>query len=594
MTKYRAQEYIDGVRSGEIIACKYVKQAVKRHVNDLKRQNTPDFPYHFDDKAAKRPIKFIQTFCYHPIAFFNSQPGNELIKLEPWEQFIIWVVFGWKKENGRRKFVNVFIEVAKKNGKSTLLGAIGDYMFMADGELGAEVYSAATTRDQAKIIFSRYAKAMITKNPELADNVRVYENSMTFRDNSVFMPLSSEAKSLDGKHVHCGLIDEYHAHPTDEVYDIINRGKAARAQPIVWIISTAGYDPDVPCYAEEEYVQHLLSGEFINESYFGIIYTLDEKDKWDDKSTWIKANPNLGISKNPDIMMGEFIKARDKPADQNKFKNKHLNIWTRAQSQWIRLEDWKAICAPLDEDELKGKPAYAGIDLSKSGDTTSYALCWQPEAQDEPEKGEEGEPAPPAPYRIKLYFFLPEFEIDKREKTERVPWRQWAEAGYITLTYGRTVDYDYIQTQLEHDAGIYDLREIGYDPYNSSQFVTNLAKAGFEDKLVEIGQGWKNISPAAKDFEKKTLDKEIVVAPNPVMNWMIGNCEVRTDSHDNLRPVKPDSRVTYKHIDGIFSAMMALDRAVRNEKAPSVYEDRGLIVVGGEDFDEEDGYHDEY
>ncbi len=588
---YRAQEYIDGVQNGDIITCKYVKQAVQRHVNDIKRQNTPDFPYYFDDKKGRRIVNCIQTNFYHVKGDWAAR--KEKIILEPWEQFITWTLFGWYKESGYRKFNTAFIEVAKKNGKSTLLACIGEYMFAFDKEPGAEVYSAATTRDQANIIFRDYARAMTLKNPELKEIITVYRDSMTFGDNSVFRPLSSDYDGMDGKNVHCALVDEYHAHKTDYVYNTLTYGMAGRKQPMTLLITTAGFDPDVPCYDEEEYAKQVLSGAFVNESYFAIIYTLDEADAWDDKTTWVKSNPNLGVSKDPDAMGRDYQKAKDKPAEQNKFKNKHLNIWTRAESQWIRLEDWQAISHPLDEEELKGQPAYAGIDLSKSVDTTSYALCWQPAAQDQAQEEEGEEEAPKRPYRLKLYFFLPEFEIEEREKKEKVPWRQWAEAGYVTLTYGRTVDYDYIQAQIEHDAGIYDLREIGYDPYNSSQFIMNLKKAGFQDKVFEIGQGWKNISPAAKDFEKKILNQQLVVEPSPVMDWMIGNCEVRTDTNDNLRPVKPDSRKTYKHIDGIFSGLMALDRAVRNEKAPSVYENRGLIVVGGEDFDDEDNFYDE-
>lgn len=590
MTTYRAQEYIDGVQSGDIITCKYVKQAVQRHVNDIKRQNTPDFPYYFDDTEPKRVIRFTHHLCYHVKGEFARR--KERVILEPWEQFIVWVMFGWRKADGYRKYNTVFIEVAKKNGKSTFVSCLGLYLFFADKEPGAEVYSGATTRDQAKIIFNDYARAMVLKDPDLKEAITVLKHAMTYQDNSVFRPVSSDYDSLDGFNVHCALIDEYHAHKDDGVYNILAYNMAARKQPMMIIITTAGFDPDVPCYDEEEYAKQVLSGVFINESYFAIIYTLDEADAWDDKTIWPKSNPNLGVSKDPDAMDRDYQKAKDKPAEQNKFKNKHLNIWTRAESQWIRLEDWQAISHSLDEEELKGKPAYAGIDLSKSGDTTSYALCWQPAEQVEAE-GVEGEQSPPRPYRLKLYFFLPDFEIEEREKKEKVPWRQWAEQGFITLTYGRVVDYDYVQALIEHDAGVYDIRELGYDPWNAPQFTANLFKAGFGEKLVEISQNPKNISPAAKDFEKKILNKELIVEPNPVMDWMIGNCEIKSDSKDNIYPVKPDSRKTYKHIDGIFSAMMALDRAVRNEKAPSVYESRGLVVVGGEDFDDEDNFYDE-
>jgi len=362
--EYRAQEYIDGVLSGEIVACKWVKAAVSRHVKDLERERTDEFPYYFDESAAKRVIDFVTLFCMHVKGDFANR--RESLVLEPWQQFIVWVLFGWLKvSDGKRKYTIAFIEVAKKQGKSTFAAAIALFMFVADGEQGAEVYSAATTRDQAKIVFNEYARAMVTKSEELKKVIEVYRHALTCeRSMSSFTAVSSDVDPLDGKNAHMAIIDEYHAHKTDGVYNIMRYGMAARSQPLLFVITTAGFDPNVPCVDEEAYAMRVLDGLANAEEYFAIIYTLDEGDEWTDESMWIKANPNLGISSPIERMQEDFRKALQKPDEINKFKNKRLNIWTKAQAVWIRTEDWVAISKPFDVPDKA--PFWGGIDLSKT------------------------------------------------------------------------------------------------------------------------------------------------------------------------------------------------------------------------------------
>ena len=284
---------------------------------------------------------------------------------------------------------------------------------------------------------------------------------------------------------------------------------------------------------------------------------------WRKKRNWPKANPCLGISKQKKAMDRDFRKAIDMPAEQSKFKNKHLNIWTKNKTGWIRDDDWTAIEKDYDLEEMAGQVCYAGIDLAYSGDTGSYTLTFAAD-----ERGV---------FRQYTRIFLPEWEIKDREDRERFEWRQMAEAGYVILTPGRLLDYDFIQAKIEDDLKKFDLVKIGYDPYNASQFITNLIAIGIEKKLVEIQQGWKLISPATKDFNKKVITKMLEVWPNPVLAWMIANTAIQTDARGNQRPVKFSPT---KHIDGSVTSLMSLDLAVRNVKKKSVYATRGLLTVG--------------
>jgi phage terminase large subunit-like protein len=414
------EEYMAGVMSGNIIACKWVKLAVKRQMTDQKkppkyeREDKSIGHYHFDQARAEHVINFIHLFCIHVKGVLNKKP----LILAPWQQFVTWVIFGWVDDEDRRRFNTVFIEVAKKNGKSTWVAALGLYMGFIDGEGGAEIYSAATTKDQAKVVFHDYARAMVVKSPELKKYIRAYSSSLVDveTETNTFRALASDVDQLDGKNVHCAIIDEYHAHKTDGVYKIMSDGMSARAQPMTIIITTAGFDPEVPCVDEEEYAQRVLSRKAKNETYFGIIFTLDKDDEWFDKSKWPKANPCLGVSKMQKAMDRDFQKALDLPSEQSKFKNKNLNIWTKTQFGWIKGEDWEAVEVDFDMAEMEGREAYAAIDLATTIDSYTLAFPWEDKT------------------RFFTRVFLPEEGIEEREKQERFEWQRMADEGYCVLT----------------------------------------------------------------------------------------------------------------------------------------------------------------
>lgn len=560
--KTTVEKYMSDVLTGEIMANKWEKLAVKRQADDLKKQNTVQFPYHFDEARAEHIINFTHNFCVHVKGALDKQP----LILEPWQQFIYWALFGWVDMSAYRRFNTAFIEVAKKNGKSTMIAPPGMYMGFIEGEGGAEVYSAATTKDQAKIVFHEYARAMVLKSPQLKKHIKVFANSLVdaATETSSFKAVASDVDQLDGKNVHCAIIDEYHAHKHDGVYRIMSDGMSARKQPMTFIITTAGFDPEVPCVDEEEYCQRVLSKKAKNETYFGIIFTLDEGDEWTNKKVWRKSNPCLGVSKTQKAMDRDFQKALDMPSEQSKFKNKNLNIWTRNRFGWIKDTDWEACEADFQPEDMKGMIAYAGIDLATSVDTASYTLAFPMEKKT----------------RFITHIFLPEEGIVEREKQERFEWRRMNELGYCTLTAGRTIDYDYIQARLEEDWRQYDIKEISYDPYNASQFINNLEKLGWEKYLIEFSQSWKFISPASKDWEEKVVGGLIESQVNPVVAWEVANCEITVGPEGNIRPTKSKNRTSKRHIDAVLSMIMALDRRTRNVKKKSKYETQGIISLG--------------
>lgn len=561
---YRYHQYASDVLSGRQVACRWVQLAVDRFRGDLAKKSNNDYPYWFDEEAADLAVDFFPVFLRH----YQGDLAGTPLYLEPWEQFIVANIYGWKrKADGLRRFRKAYISVARKNGKSALAVGIGLKGLLLDGEGGPRVVCAATKRAQARIIWD-IAALTIEQNPELVKQfgVNIAKSINATRISIVgtaadFIPLGQDSKTEDGHNIHVGIVDEYHEHPDDNMVGVIRTAMGARSQPLLFIITTAGFDIQSPAFEEEEYLQHILDGTIEDDSYFGLVYTLDEGDRWWDQDVWIKSNPNLDVGKFREQISDLVKEAGHRPSVLQHLKVKELNIWTQTAEIWIQHTDWDQVCNPFEVPEHT--PFWVGVDLSRTIDTTSYARCYLIDGA----------------FHLDVSVFLPEHDIEDREQRERVPWREWAIAGYVTLTPGRTVDYDYIQTQVLEDAKLHDMRELAYDPYNSSQFVSNLEKEGLEDKLVEFSQSWKFISPAAKEFETKVLNKRICVRPNPCIAWMIGCTEVKTDANGNIRPVKPTTAKTTKHIDGVIAMIMALDRAVRHQDDESVYEHRGVQIV---------------
>lgn len=443
------------------------------------------------------------------------------------------------------------------------LATDGLFLVGFDGEAGAEVFTAAVKRDQARLIHSESTR-MVKSSPQLRSFLGTFKDSIfSEKTYSKYVPLGADSNTEDGLNVHGALIDEYHAHPTAGMYDVLRSGMGARSQPLLYIISTAGFDKNCPYYDQRQYAISVLEGTFQDDSLFAIIYTLDEKDDWTDESLWIKSNPNLDITVSRDDMRDMLREALESPTKANNFKTKKLNIWTEAVTRWISDEAWAKCAGSLDSDNLDGRICYGGLDLSSTIDLTAWVLCFPPESDDK--------------YRFLFRFFLPQEDLKERCRRDKVPYDLWIERGLVMATPGATVDYNFVETQIRKDAERFDLREIAFDPYNATQIVNNLLEDEFE--MVTFRQGYLTMSPAAKDFERRILKSDLVHNGNPVMKWMISCTEVASDPAGNIKPVKPDRGKSSKRIDGVVASIMALDRAVKGaENGKSVYCERGVLT----------------
>jgi len=549
-----AEQYIDDVLTGKQIACQWVRKACERHLRDL--ETGEERGLWFDREAAQIAIDFF-SLLKHSKGEWAGTP----LRLEPWQQFHLWTLFGWRRENGLRRFRTSYLEVARKNGKTTTAAGVGLYLMLADNEPGAEIYTAATKRDQARIAHSE-ATRMVKSSPHLRRVIRVVKDNLHIVDTaSKFEPVGRDADSLDGLNIHGAIVDEVHAHKTREMWDILETATGARRQPMMFAITTAGFDRKSLCYELHEYTEKVLDGVVKDDSFFGLVYTLDEGDDWNDETVWVKANPNLGVSVKVDDLQRKAAKAREMPSALNAFLRLHMNIWTQAETRWIDPEKWTACGEPVDADGLRGRICYGGLDLSSTTDITALVLVFPPE--------QEGDP-----YRALCRFWIPEDAMHERSRRDRVPYEAWVRQGYITATPGNVVDYEYIFEQVDQDAQRYDIKEIAFDRWGAARVSQVLTEQGME--MVQFGQGFASMNAPMKELEKLILARDIAHGGNPVLSWMAHNLVARQDPAGNL---KPDKEASTEKIDGMVALLMGLDRATRHADTESVYEERGILTL---------------
>lgn len=556
-----AERYIRGVLDGSIVVGRKIRMAVERQLRDLKRarEGDPSFPFFFDPVAANRPIRFIHEFCRHSKGEWADRP----VVLEPWQQFGFWVAFGWKRsETGFRRFRTVYKKVARKNGKSTETSGLGLYMLIGDEEPGSEVYSAATKKDQAKIIHEESIR-MVRKSPDLAEALAVVKNNISHIDSaSKYEPLSADEKTLDGLNVHGGLLDEVHAHRNRGVYDVIETATGARRQPLIWSITTAGVvTPDSIALELEEYGDKILRGIIEDETFLPLLWDVDEGDDPFDEGVWIKANPNLGVSVKLDDLRAKARKAKETPAAQNNFFCKHLNVWSNSRSRWLAVEKWDACREDFRVEELHGKECYAGLDLSTTTDISALSLVF---------------PWGDGSYRALFYFWVPEENAALRARRDRVPYPQWIKEGLITATPGNVVDYAFIRHRIVEASKTFRLRELRADPWNAMQLLTQLQE---EDGLnmVEHRQGFASMSAPTKQVETLVLGRKIGHLGSPVVRWMFDNVSVKMDPAGNI---KPDKEKSAERIDGVISLILGVAGAALRIQKTNPYESGGLFAVG--------------
>lgn len=537
----KAKRYITKVLDGKIPACRWVKFACLRQKQDLERKKSSKFPYHFDRKKANKPCKFIECLCH-----VKGPKAGECIHLEDWQCFIITTIFGWVDDNGFRRFSQAYIEVGRGNGKSTFCSGIGLYMLCADGELGADIYSFATTRDQARIVFDD-ALAMARGNKDLQRyyGLTPLNNSMVIiGTNSKFLPKSADAGTLDGLNTHLGIIDELHAHKTRKVYDVVNSSTSKRTQSLIFTITTAGYILDGICMERRRTVGHVLDGSVIDEALFGIIYTIDEDDDWQSEIALRKANPNWNISVNPKQIMSELISAKLNTSAQKEYLTKHLDVWVNSDHQWLKMEHYRqCIDSSLKESDFFGEYAIYGLDLASKLDISALIrLHWR-------------EIDGVIHYYVFPYFYLP---ADAVHSSDNSQYEGWAKDEYIQTTDGPITDLNALQEWIAEDVKQYSVLSVAYDPMQATQMSQNLLGDGVP--MVELAQNLKNMSEPMKQVQALIYTGRLHIADNPVMHWMASNVVCHTDAKENIYPRK--EKVQNK-IDGMVALIMAINQAIQ-------------------------------
>jgi len=555
--------YLGDVQEGRRVCGRLEQLAVERHVRDL--MQGPARGLDFNTDRAEHAIRFF-SFLQHSKGEWAGTP----IALEPWQAFAIGSLFGWLRADGTRRFRIAFWEVARKNGKSTIAAGIGLYLFVADNEPGAEVYTAATKRDQARIVHSE-AVRMVKASPSLSSRIRsVHDNLHIVGTASKYEPLGSDSDTSDGLNIHGAVIDELHAHKTRELWDVIETATGSRRQPLLFAITTAGQESESLCGQLHHYSRQVLEGTVQDDSHFAYLAELDPGDDWADPAVWPKANPNLGVSVKLDQLVEACEKAKSDPGSQNAFRRLRLNQWVSGTTAYIEPRIWQACAGLLGPAELlagmAGRSVYAGVDLASTIDLAALALVAVPEGE--------------GPFDVVLRFYMPEDAARDPEKRrrDRVPYDLWVEQGWITATPGNVIDYGWIRKDLERFEAELQILQVGYDPWNATQFATEVGEEiGLE--MVPIRQGVISLNAPTKELLKLAIALRLRHGGNPVLAWMAANLTVRVDSNGNVKPDREHSRAK---IDGVVALIMALDRALRNEGSPlggSVYASGSLAAL---------------
>ena len=538
-----ADGYIDDVLSDRIPACKHVKMACERQRNDLARWQDEAAPYRFSKDKAAEVCAFIECLPHT-----KGPLAGQLIKLEPWQIFILTTTFGWLNQQGFRRFRRVYIEVPRGNGKSALSSALGLYCLAADGEGGAEVYSFATTRDQAKIVFGD-AKQMARKSPDLRDYFGLTVNSHTIvqmATASKFEAQSAEASTLDGLNIHLAITDELHAHTTRKVFDVVETALGKRSQSLMWVITTAGSNRAGICYEVRSFVLKVLNGSVMDESQFGVIFGLDEEDDWTTEAALIKANPNWGVSVMPDVLLPLQAKAMAMPSAANNFKTKHLDMWVNADVSWMDMRAW-ARCADrtLDRDQFLGEPCILGLDLASKVDVAAKMMLFTREIEGKTH------------FYIFGSYYLPQEAVEKAENSQ---YQGWEQVGLLTVTQGAVTDFAAIEEDLMRDSSDYQVEEVAYDPFQATQLSTRMSEQGLP--MVETRPTVLNFSEPMKQLEALVLDGRLHHDGDPVLEWMVSNVVCFRDAKDNIYPRKERSD---NKIDGVVALIMALGRSMQRQ-----------------------------
>lgn len=566
-------QYAMDVDSGKITTGKYIKKAVARFWDWI--ENAESKGYRLDHGHGIHVITFFEMFLKHT----KGAKAGEPFVLSPYQQFTLYNIFAWKKQNSNGKWVRViktiYEKVARKNGKTAVLAGLALYCEAFDDEQGPEIYVGATKEAQAKILWEQ-AHDFVFKSLALRksgfSNTQTEirwknKDAATGQSNSgKFKYLGGDSKTLDGLNPNFSIVDEYHSHKDDGVREVLESAMGARLQPLLYIITTAGFNTASVCKMYEDVTKEILDGIKVDDSTLVMIHEPDDGDDWEDPETWKKANPNLGVSIGMDYLITEHLKAVNQPSKAPNFKTKHLNMWVDGASVWIPSEVWdknQVSEIPMEKFETFG--SFAAVDLSTTTDLTCCVLLSEPDEQ--------------KVRYIKPFFFCPDDTIDHRSKEDRVPYRYWRDAGYLIATPGNTVDYDYLEDIIMETYHSHKVNRVEMDQWNASQVANNLTAKGVECSFFSQAIG--TISMPTKQFEKLVYEGKIKHDGNPILKWMLSGCVIYQDPNENIKVHKGRSHAGNKRVDGIIATIMALGGSLSgmDETDQSQYNDETEIFI---------------
>lgn len=527
----RFKKYAEEVVSGNIKSGLYLKQACTRYLNWFDREDIEFRP----DKAIE-PVSLLQS-----LKLSGDRFENQPFKLQPWQKFIIYAIYGfYYKGTDNRVIQRAYILISRKNGKTALCSGLALYHLLL-GEDGQEVVCGANSKEQAALLKTSTANFVGKLPQDLSNKISTYRNTVSFKEkNNILKVLSSDTSKLDGLNPSVGIIDEYHAAKDDKLYGVIKSGQLMRSNPLIFIISTAGADLTSPCYSLECYSRQVLNNQIEDDNLFCCMWELDKGDKPEDENNWYKASPNLGVSIKIENMRNDAKAAfQQGGTSRSNFLTKNLNCWLKGEVTWISQEIISKYSKNLPEKFFKENDVYVSYDLSRCRDFTALTILT---VQNDT-------------YYFKNYYYLPEKALETHALKSTI--FNWKEQGFITLTPGETIDYEYVRCKiLEFNNNVGSIIKVSFDSWNSAQLNKELE---LEDNLncEPFKQGIGNFNRPTKEFERLLYNGKVVLDDNPITTWMIGNVEIKEDNNGNIKPVKGYNDSPRK-IDGVISILQAL------------------------------------
>jgi phage terminase large subunit-like protein len=526
--------YTEDILSGKIPSGIHLKNAVSRFIADLHKDE--ENGWYFSESSFVKVVNFI-----HKLKHFTGEHSGKRFELQPWQLFIIANLYGFINKDGSRRFQTAYLEMARKQGKTALVAALSLYHLLKDGEDGGEILFTANSLDQAKIGFRMVSGYASMLDPDEKTIKHRYKDLNYDKTNSFIKVLAADSSKLDGYNCSLGIVDEYHSATTSQVRDVLRSSMGMRLNPLLITITTAGFDKSLPCYDLRTVATDILSGNKQDESFFGIIYSLDEGDDWRDPKNWIKSNPNLDITVKSSFLQKQVQQAINSPADEIGVKTKNLNIWCDSATTWIPDEYIIKATQKLYKDDYKGYECYIGVDLASNVDLTAVSYLFVDESSGD------------KTYHFINDYYIPQDTLKSKVHADIDLYREWSSTKYLKTTCGNVTDYDYITKDILEVDSTSEIKDVYYDKYNANAWAIQCTEQGLN--LTPFGQSIGNFNNCTREFERLMLCGKVQIDDNPITRYCLRNVELRMDFNGNVKPLKDSEK---KKIDGVIAMLQAL------------------------------------